>query len=56
MMVGRSAEGLFPARRHVTNGEVLLTVRGLTAPPRLKEASLELRRGEIKRNQRLMTQ
>jgi ribose transport system ATP-binding protein len=47
MMVGRSAEGLFPTRQPVTNGEVVLSVRGLSAPPRLREASLDLRRGEI---------
>jgi ribose transport system ATP-binding protein len=47
MMVGRSAEGLFPTRQPVANGEVVLSVRDLSAPPRLREASLELRRGEI---------
>ena len=46
-MVGRSAEGLFPSRHPIPNGEVVLSVRGLSAPPRLHEASLELRRGEI---------
>jgi len=46
-MVGRSAEGLFPSRQPIPNGEVVLSVRGLSAPPRLREASLELRRGEI---------
>jgi ribose transport system ATP-binding protein len=46
-MVGRSAEGLFPSRQPIPNGEVVLSVRGLSAPPRLHEASLELRRGEI---------
>jgi ribose transport system ATP-binding protein len=47
MMVGRSAEGLFPTRQPVANGEIVLSVRGLSAPPRLREASLDLRRGEI---------
>jgi ribose transport system ATP-binding protein len=47
MMVGRSAEGLFPTRHPPPDAEVVLTVRGLAAPPRLHEASFELRRGEI---------
>ena len=47
MMVGRSAEGLFPTRTPVTNGDVVLSVRDLSAPPRLREASLDLKRGEI---------
>ena len=47
MMVGRSAEGLFPTRHPLPDAEVVLTVRGLAAPPRLHEASFELRRGEI---------
>jgi ribose transport system ATP-binding protein len=47
MMVGRSAEGLFPTRHPIANGDVVLSVRGLSAPPRLREASLDLRRGEI---------
>jgi ribose transport system ATP-binding protein len=47
LMVGRSAEGLFPARQPVRDGDVVLSVRGLTAPPRLREASFELHRGEI---------
>jgi ribose transport system ATP-binding protein len=46
-MVGRSSEGLFPAREHRTDGDVVLAVRGLASPPRLREASFELRRGEI---------
>ena len=47
LMVGRSAEGLFPSREHRKEGEVVLAVRGLAASPRLREASFELRRGEI---------
>jgi ribose transport system ATP-binding protein len=47
MMVGRSAEGLFPARHPPRDAEVVLSVRELSAPPRLREASLELRAGEI---------
>jgi ribose transport system ATP-binding protein len=46
-MVGRSAEGLFPARQHVRESEVVLSVRGLASLPRLHEASFDLRRGEI---------
>jgi ribose transport system ATP-binding protein len=47
LMVGRSAEGLFPARHPPRESEVVLSVRGLSAPPRLREASFELRTGEI---------
>jgi len=47
MMVGRSAEGLFPTRHPPRDAEVVLAVRGLSAPPRLHDASFELRRGEI---------
>ncbi len=47
MMVGRSAEGLFPTRHPPRDAAVVLSVRGLAAPPRLHEASFELRAGEI---------
>jgi ribose transport system ATP-binding protein len=46
-MVGRAPTGLFPARRNAARNEVALSVRGLEAPPRLRSASFELRRGEI---------
>lgn len=46
-MVGRPAAGLFPARARASSGEVALSVRALSSPPRLHEASFELRRGEI---------
>ena len=46
-MVGRSASGLFPVRARKTNGNVVLTVREVAAPPKLKSASFELRAGEI---------
>ncbi|CAN5433661.1 sugar ABC transporter ATP-binding protein [soil metagenome] len=46
-MVGRSASGLFPARVRSTNGSVVLSVRDIAAPPKLKSASFELRQGEI---------
>ena len=47
LMVGRSAEGLFPVRHPPREPEVVLSVRGLSAPPRLREASFDLRQGEI---------
>jgi ribose transport system ATP-binding protein len=47
MMVGRSAEGLFPTRHPPRNAEVVLSVRGLSSPPRLRDASFDLRKGEI---------
>jgi ribose transport system ATP-binding protein len=47
LMVGRPAAGLFPARRHAEGAEVVLAVRDLAAPPRLRQASFDLRRGEI---------
>lgn len=46
-MVGRPVEGLFPPRTRRTDGEVVLEVRDLSAPPVLRRASFELRRGEI---------
>jgi ribose transport system ATP-binding protein len=44
-MVGRPVENLFPNRQSEA-GEVILEVRNLVAPP-VKQASFELRRGEI---------
>ena len=46
-MVGRSVEKLFPAREHPKDAETVLDVIELSAPPRLKSASFELKRGEI---------
>jgi ribose transport system ATP-binding protein len=46
-MVGRPSSGLFPVRRPHEDSEVVLSVRDLSAPPRLQQASLDLRRGEI---------
>ena len=47
-MVGRPIENLFPARAGKTqDSETVFEVRDLAAPPLLKHASLELRRGEI---------
>jgi ribose transport system ATP-binding protein len=46
-MVGRPASGLFPERARAPGSEVALSVRGLASPPRLREASFDLCRGEI---------
>ena len=47
-MVGRSQQTLFPNRPPVApEAEVILTVKNLALPPLLKDASFELRRGEI---------
>jgi ribose transport system ATP-binding protein len=47
-MVGRPVDSLFPERKPVSpNGETVLEIRGLSAPPGLRDASFELRRGEI---------
>jgi ribose transport system ATP-binding protein len=47
-MVGRAQQNLFPDRK-TTNAthEIILEVRNLAAPPLLKDASFNLRRGEI---------
>ena len=47
MMVGRSADGLFPTRHRPRDAAIALSVRGLAAPPRLHDASFDLRAGEI---------
>jgi ribose transport system ATP-binding protein len=47
-MVGRSQQNLFPVRnREDAQGETILNVRDLSCPPLLKNATFELRRGEI---------
>ncbi|HEV2836050.1 MAG TPA: sugar ABC transporter ATP-binding protein, partial [Pyrinomonadaceae bacterium] len=47
-MVGRAQQNLFPERRSkATTHETILEVRNLAAPPLLKDASFDLRRGEI---------
>jgi ribose transport system ATP-binding protein len=47
-MVGRSQQTLFPPRtRKPSDAETVLKVTNLVAPPLLRQASLELRRGEI---------
>jgi ribose transport system ATP-binding protein len=45
-MVGRTQQNLFPERKATTQ-ETILEVRNLAAPPLLKDASFDLRRGEI---------
>ena len=47
LMVGRDMDGLFPERGRPRDGEVILSVREIAAPPALRQASFELRRGEI---------
>ena len=47
-MIGRSVENLFPKRRtRAAEGETILRVQDLSAPPRLLHADFTLRRGEI---------
>ncbi len=45
-MVGRAQQNLFPVRSSAP-GETILDVRNLASPPLLKNATFELRRGEI---------
>ncbi len=47
LMVGRSVNDLFPLRKAFAAPEVVLQVQGLRALPGVKQASLELRSGEI---------
>src|SRR5262249_4804706 len=46
-MVGRPVDMLFPERLSRVRGETVLEVRGLSAPPLLKDASFDLHRGEV---------
>jgi ribose transport system ATP-binding protein len=46
-MVGREMGGLFPSRSRRSDGEILIEVRELSAPPAVHQVSFELRRGEI---------
>jgi ribose transport system ATP-binding protein len=46
-MVGRTVDTRFPKRRGVLSDEVELEVRGLAAPPAVRDASFGLRRGEV---------
>ncbi|HWC76372.1 MAG TPA: sugar ABC transporter ATP-binding protein [Blastocatellia bacterium] len=47
LMVGRPVENLFPHREPRRDGETILEVRDISAPPALIHASFDLRRGEI---------
>ena len=47
LMVGRPMNDLFPARGPVTTSDLALEVKELSAPPAVRSASLQLRRGEI---------
>ena len=51
-MVGRPATGLFPARQRAASADVALSVRDLSAPPRLAAASFDLREGRDPRHRR----
>jgi ribose transport system ATP-binding protein len=46
-MVGRPMNDLFPARGPATTSDVALEVKDLSAPPAVRSASLQVRRGEI---------
>jgi ribose transport system ATP-binding protein len=46
-MVGRAQQNLFPVRSQTGAKETILDVQNLASPPLLKNASFELRRGEI---------
>jgi ribose transport system ATP-binding protein len=46
-MVGRSVKELFPARGAAAVSDCVLEATNLVAPPAVREASLQLRRGEI---------
>jgi ribose transport system ATP-binding protein len=46
-MVGRDVSDLFPAKRGRGNDEVVLDVRGFSVPGRVRDASFQLKRGEI---------
>ena len=46
-MVGRSVAGHFPQRSAANSGDIVLSVSDLSAPPALKHASFDVRRGEV---------
>ena len=46
-MVGRAQQNLFPVRTPAVTRETILDVQNLASPPLLKDATFELRRGEI---------
>lgn len=47
MMVGREIANLFPKEETTLGDDVLLSVRGLSAPGRFADVSFDLRRGEV---------
>jgi ABC-type sugar transport system ATPase subunit len=47
MMVGRELDRLYSQRKGTPGGDVVLEVRNLSGPPRIREASFQIRRGEI---------
>ena len=46
-MVGRSVDHLFPPRARREAGDVVFAVKDMYAPPAVRSASFELRRGEV---------
>ena len=46
-MVGRASTGLYPTRRKPATAEVVLAVSALSSPPRLRQATFDLHRGEV---------
>lgn len=46
-MVGRAQQNLFPVRTPAAGRETILEIQNLASPPLLKDATFELRRGEI---------
>jgi ribose transport system ATP-binding protein len=46
-MVGRTSSDVYPARRQRAGTPVVLSVREMASPPRLRSASFDLRQGEI---------
>jgi ribose transport system ATP-binding protein len=46
-MVGRPVNDLFPPRAPAAGGDCVLEIDGLSAPPAVRRASFEVRRGEV---------
>ena len=47
MMVGRDLGGLYPPKRSIPPGDVVVRATEVAAPPRVRNASIEIRRGEV---------
>lgn len=47
MMVGRELDRLYSRRKGAPGAEIVLDVRHLSGPPRIRDASFQIRRGEI---------